>query len=169
MTGALLQNPQKFLDSLFEYDKDNISDAIVKKIAPYIANPDFTPAAISKVSKACTSICSWVRAMDKYHNVAKQVYYLMPLYPRTLIISYPCTLVISYPRTLVPYPYTLIPSPITLIPIYPPRTLVPSYPHTSSYPPCILVPSYHLLVISYPRTLVPSYPHTLIPSSLVPS
>jgi len=31
------------------------------------------PAAIAKVSKACTSICQWVRAMHKYHFVSKGV------------------------------------------------------------------------------------------------
>eukprot|EP00048_Salpingoeca_helianthica_P012917 m.190889 g.190889 ORF g.190889 m.190889 type:complete len:3952 (+) comp15437_c5_seq39:290-12145(+) len=71
--GPLLQNPQKFLDSLFSYDKEHIPDPVIQKIQPYIDNPDFTPAAIQKVSKACTSICSWVRAMHKYHFVAKAV------------------------------------------------------------------------------------------------
>ena len=46
---------------------------VITKIQPYIDNEDFTPAAISKVSKACTSICQWVRAMHKYHYVAKSV------------------------------------------------------------------------------------------------
>ena len=31
---------------------------------------EFTPDAVAKVSKACTSICMWVRAMYIYHNVA---------------------------------------------------------------------------------------------------
>ena len=70
---ALLQDPQKFLDSLFKYDRDNIPDPVITKIQPYIDNEDFTPIAISKVSKACTSICQWVRAMHKYHFVAKAV------------------------------------------------------------------------------------------------
>ena len=34
---------------------------------------EFTPEAVAKVSKACTSICMWVRAMYVYHNVALQV------------------------------------------------------------------------------------------------
>ncbi len=34
---------------------------------------EFAPEAVSKVSKACTSICMWVRAMYVYHNVALQV------------------------------------------------------------------------------------------------
>ena len=46
---------------------------VITKIQPYIDNEDFTPAAIQKVSKACTSICAWVRAMDKYHFVARAV------------------------------------------------------------------------------------------------
>ncbi|XP_076826201.1 dynein axonemal heavy chain 1-like isoform X3 [Clavelina lepadiformis] len=70
---ALLQDPAKFLESLFKYDKDNISETSITKIQPYIDNDDFMPAAIAKVSKACTSICQWVRAMHKYHHVAKSV------------------------------------------------------------------------------------------------
>ena len=46
---ALLVEPQKFLDSLFKFDKDNISDATIKSIQPYIDNEAFQPAAIAKV------------------------------------------------------------------------------------------------------------------------
>jgi dynein heavy chain len=73
VTGPLLVNPAKFLDSLFQYDKENIPESCIKKIKPYIENESFTPTAIAKVSKACTAICAWVRAMYKYHNVAKMV------------------------------------------------------------------------------------------------
>uniref|UniRef100_A0A8C3HT11 Dynein axonemal heavy chain 1 n=1 Tax=Chrysemys picta bellii TaxID=8478 RepID=A0A8C3HT11_CHRPI len=70
---GLLQDPGKFLESLFKFDKDNIADSVIKAIQPYIDNEEFQPAAIAKVSKACTSICQWVRAMHKYHFVAKGV------------------------------------------------------------------------------------------------
>uniref|UniRef100_A0A803TP24 Dynein axonemal heavy chain 1 n=1 Tax=Anolis carolinensis TaxID=28377 RepID=A0A803TP24_ANOCA len=70
---GLLQDPGKFLESLFKYDKDNIADSIIKLIQPYIDSEEFQPSAIAKVSKACTSICQWVRAMHKYHFVAKAV------------------------------------------------------------------------------------------------
>uniref|UniRef100_A0A8C0ZKQ1 Dynein axonemal heavy chain 1 n=1 Tax=Cyanistes caeruleus TaxID=156563 RepID=A0A8C0ZKQ1_CYACU len=70
---ALLQDPVQFLNSLYDYDKDNIPDSVIKAIQPYIDNDEFQPAAIAKVSKACTSICQWVRAMHKYHFVAKVV------------------------------------------------------------------------------------------------
>jgi len=67
---SLLQDPGRFLDSLFKYDKDNIPADTIDKIEPYISNDEFQPAAIARVSKACTSICQWVRAMHKYHYVA---------------------------------------------------------------------------------------------------
>ncbi|GAX80571.1 hypothetical protein CEUSTIGMA_g8008.t1 [Chlamydomonas eustigma] len=69
----ILNDPTKFLDSLLTYDKDNISDSVIKKVEPYIQMEEFTPEAVSKVSKACTSICMFVRAMYVYHNVALQV------------------------------------------------------------------------------------------------
>ena len=45
----MLQDPTKFLESLLKYDNDNIPDAVIQKIQPYIDMEDFTPAAISKV------------------------------------------------------------------------------------------------------------------------
>lgn len=47
---ALLVEPQKFLDSLFTYDKENISDPVIKAIQPYIDSEAFQPSAIAKVS-----------------------------------------------------------------------------------------------------------------------
>jgi hypothetical protein len=46
------------------------AQAVIKRIDPYIAMESFTPEAVAKVSKACTSICMWVRAMHVYHNVS---------------------------------------------------------------------------------------------------
>ncbi|XP_075430348.1 dynein axonemal heavy chain 1 isoform X2 [Ascaphus truei] len=66
---GLLQDPGKFLEGLFKFDKDNIPDVVIKAIQPYIENEEFQSAAIARVSKACTSICQWVRAMHKYHFV----------------------------------------------------------------------------------------------------
>ena len=62
----------KFLESLKEYDKDNIPAPLMKKIRDnYIPNPDFDPATIRKVSSACEGLCSWVRAIEVYDRVAK--------------------------------------------------------------------------------------------------
>ncbi|KAI9209204.1 dynein heavy chain and region D6 of dynein motor-domain-containing protein, partial [Polychytrium aggregatum] len=70
---ALLSEPQKFLDSLFNFDKDNIPEHIITKIKPYIDSPEFQVSVISRVSKAATSMCQWVRAMEKYYWVSRTV------------------------------------------------------------------------------------------------
>ena len=47
--------------------------AVIKRVVPYIEMEEFHPDKVAKVSKACKSICQWVRAMYVYHNVALQV------------------------------------------------------------------------------------------------
>eukprot|EP00928_Gymnodinium_smaydae_P008329 TRINITY_DN13035_c1_g3_i1.p1 TRINITY_DN13035_c1_g3~~TRINITY_DN13035_c1_g3_i1.p1 ORF type:complete len:2552 (-),score=764.33 TRINITY_DN13035_c1_g3_i1:28-7683(-) len=68
-----LNDPKKLLDDLFEFDKDNIPEATIAKIQPYIEREDFDPVAIKKASVACEALCMWCRAMHKYHFVAKAV------------------------------------------------------------------------------------------------
>ncbi|KAK2908777.1 hypothetical protein Q8A67_004614 [Cirrhinus molitorella] len=62
-----------FLKKLMDYDKDNIKPQILQKLQKYITNPDFVPDKVEKVSKACKSMCMWVRAMDLYSRVLKEV------------------------------------------------------------------------------------------------
>eukprot|EP00929_Paragymnodinium_shiwhaense_P087545 TRINITY_DN476_c0_g3_i1.p1 TRINITY_DN476_c0_g3~~TRINITY_DN476_c0_g3_i1.p1 ORF type:complete len:2301 (-),score=755.59 TRINITY_DN476_c0_g3_i1:246-6980(-) len=69
----LLADPKKLLDDLFEFDKDNIPEAVITRIQAYIDREDFDPAAIKKASVACEALCMWARAMHKYHFVAKAV------------------------------------------------------------------------------------------------
>ncbi|KAG2469298.1 DYH7 protein, partial [Polypterus senegalus] len=53
----------KFLESLKEYDKDNIPFKVIAQIRrDFISNPDFEPAVIKNVSSACEGLCSWIVA-----------------------------------------------------------------------------------------------------------
>lgn len=70
--SQLLTDP-KFLDNLVNLNRDAIPETTIQKLQPYINSNDFRPIAISKVSKACTSLCLWVRAIEKYYHVAKNV------------------------------------------------------------------------------------------------
>ena len=64
----------KFLQTLKDYDKDNIDPKIIKRIrTEYMTNEDFTPEKIAKASSACEGLCKWVQAMDIYDRVAKVV------------------------------------------------------------------------------------------------
>eukprot|EP00960_Hanusia_phi_P026860 746504-Hanusia_phi.AAC.16 len=69
----LLGDAKGLLDRMFDYDKDHIPDKVIKSIQKYIDNPDFLPAKIESVSKACTAMCQWTRAMHTYHYVALDV------------------------------------------------------------------------------------------------
>ncbi|XP_011702284.1 PREDICTED: dynein heavy chain 7, axonemal-like isoform X3 [Wasmannia auropunctata] len=62
----------KFLDSLLNFDKDNIPDKVIETIRKeYLTNPDFDPEKIKKVSTACEGLCRWVIAMSDYDTIAK--------------------------------------------------------------------------------------------------
>lgn len=64
----------KFLDSLREYDKDNIAPQIMAKIRKeFIVNPEFDPTKVAKASSAAEGLCKWILAMEIYDRVAKVV------------------------------------------------------------------------------------------------
>jgi dynein heavy chain len=49
-----------FIQTLENYDKDNIYDELFYKLQPYINDPEFTPASVQKKSVAAKSLCMWV-------------------------------------------------------------------------------------------------------------
>ncbi|KZC07229.1 Dynein heavy chain 3, axonemal [Dufourea novaeangliae] len=64
----------RFLESLRNFDKDNIPPAYMKRIREkFINDRSFQPEAIKKVSTACEGLCKWVRAMEVYDRVIKVV------------------------------------------------------------------------------------------------
>ena len=70
----LLNNPNKMLQQLQEYDRDHMSDDLVLQIREkYWDDPMFQPKAVEKASVACFGLCKWVRAICQYHDVAKVV------------------------------------------------------------------------------------------------
>lgn len=63
-----------FLQSLKEYDKDNINPDIMKKIRKdFIPNTEFQPHIVAKASSAAEGLCKWIIAIDMYDEVAKAV------------------------------------------------------------------------------------------------
>ncbi|KAH8377909.1 hypothetical protein KR093_007822, partial [Drosophila rubida] len=64
----------KFLDSLLNFDKDNIPPEVMKKLQQRIlSNEAFDPDKIKSASTACEGLCRWVIALSKYDVVAKIV------------------------------------------------------------------------------------------------
>ncbi|XP_014210223.1 dynein heavy chain 7, axonemal-like [Copidosoma floridanum] len=63
-----------FLQNLKDYDKDNISPAIMATIKKtYMSDKNFMPHIVAKASSAAEGLCKWVRAMVSYDEVAKVV------------------------------------------------------------------------------------------------
>jgi dynein heavy chain len=69
----LLVDSNKFKRMLIDYDKDNMAEDIVEKLAHYVEMDAFTPANVRKASIACEAVCKWAHAMYTYHTVAKEV------------------------------------------------------------------------------------------------
>ncbi|EGF78014.1 hypothetical protein BATDEDRAFT_91203 [Batrachochytrium dendrobatidis JAM81] len=67
-----LGNPY-FIKQLVNFDKDNISDKILKRISQYCADENFQPDIVGRVSGASKSLCMWVRAMETYGTIFRQV------------------------------------------------------------------------------------------------
>lgn len=70
---TLLADSKEFLNSMREFDKDNIPEAVIAEVTPYVEDPEFTFENVDKSSKACSGICLWVRAMHTYYHVNKSV------------------------------------------------------------------------------------------------
>merc|ERR1711871_18260 len=62
-----------FLQQVKAYDKDNVPESIVKKIAKYVSKADFAPEAFKAVSSAAGALWVWVHAIYIYCGVAKEV------------------------------------------------------------------------------------------------
>lgn len=58
-----------FLDSLINYDKENIHPEVIKAIEPYLKNPEFEPEFVRSKSGAAAGLCAWVINIIKFYEV----------------------------------------------------------------------------------------------------
>ena len=59
----------QFLDSLINFDKENIQDPNLKAVTPYINDPQFDPDFIRSKSFAAAGLCSWAVNIVKFYEV----------------------------------------------------------------------------------------------------
>jgi len=69
----LFAGDQNFIKQLMNFDKDNISDRVLKKIGTYCSQSDFQPEVVGRVSTAAKSLCMWARAMEVYGRIYRVV------------------------------------------------------------------------------------------------
>merc|ERR1719326_1696454 len=66
-------NDTNFLNRIKGFDKDNISNATLRKMEKYTKDPNFTPKLVMNVSSAAGALCQWVHAMKIYAEVYREV------------------------------------------------------------------------------------------------
>ena len=54
-----MMNDTQFLNTLFNYDKDNIPDETVEKVRPYLDDPNFDPDIVAKSSGQSWSVTTY--------------------------------------------------------------------------------------------------------------
>lgn len=71
MTMFAMVNKHFNLFQLRDFDKDNIPDKVLKKIAVFTRNPEFEPTKVGAQSMAAKSLAMWVIAIEKYAKIFK--------------------------------------------------------------------------------------------------
>ncbi|KAK8381811.1 hypothetical protein O3P69_015079 [Scylla paramamosain] len=69
---TLLGDPS-MMKRLVEVEKDSLSDATLRKLKKYTESPKFLPDEVGKVSKPCRPLCAWLKALEHYAQVLRNV------------------------------------------------------------------------------------------------
>lgn len=62
-----------FITRLVNFNPEQVTEKTYLKFKQFSKNPYFKPDLIGKVSKACESLCCWVLAVEKFHEVYRTV------------------------------------------------------------------------------------------------
>ncbi|NXY12857.1 DYH7 protein, partial [Atrichornis clamosus] len=63
-----------FLKELKACSEKPIPEAIMQKIrTEYLTNPEFDPQVVAKASSAAEGLCKWIKGMEVYHRVSKEI------------------------------------------------------------------------------------------------
>jgi dynein heavy chain len=66
-------NETNFLYKIKNFNKDDITNATLRKIEKYTKDVNFTPKLVANVSSAAGALCQWVHAMKIYAEVYREV------------------------------------------------------------------------------------------------
>ncbi|XP_043958392.1 dynein heavy chain 9, axonemal isoform X2 [Gambusia affinis] len=70
---VMMAKVDSFLDSLINFNKENIPEACLKAIRPYLQDPEFQPDLVASKSYAAAGLCSWVLNIVKFYEVFCEV------------------------------------------------------------------------------------------------
>lgn len=61
----------RFMQRLNEFNKDKVTDAIMKKLKPFVTHADFNYEQVMRASSAAAYICNWILAIVEYCNAKR--------------------------------------------------------------------------------------------------
>ena len=67
--SGVMAKVDKFLDDLIYYDKENIHEACLKAVQPYLDDPEFDPEFIRAKSSAAAGMCAWVINIVQFYRI----------------------------------------------------------------------------------------------------
>ncbi|XP_068610643.1 dynein axonemal heavy chain 9 [Brachionichthys hirsutus] len=70
---VMMAKVDAFLDGLINFNKENIPEACLKSIQPYLQDPEFKPDLVASKSNAAAGLCSWVLNIVKFYQVYCEV------------------------------------------------------------------------------------------------
>ncbi|XP_029978186.1 dynein axonemal heavy chain 9 [Sphaeramia orbicularis] len=70
---VMMAKVDTFLDSLINFNKENIPEACLKAIQPYLQDKEFQPELVAAKSNAAAGLCSWVLNIVKFYEVYCEV------------------------------------------------------------------------------------------------
>ncbi|XP_030631579.1 dynein axonemal heavy chain 9 isoform X2 [Chanos chanos] len=70
---VMMAKVDAFLDSLINFNKENIHENCLKAIQPYLQDPEFKPELVAAKSNAAAGLCSWVINIVKFYQVFCEV------------------------------------------------------------------------------------------------
>ncbi|CBZ53336.1 GI17927, related [Neospora caninum Liverpool] len=68
-----LLNETSLLQQLRDFDRDHVPSRLLAQVQKFTASENFTPEKVNQVSKAATSLCMWVRAVERYAVVTREM------------------------------------------------------------------------------------------------
>ena len=69
----MMKDPHKFLESLYAFDKDNISDKVLLNLQPILALDYFNYEAMIRKSSAAANLANWVINIIEYNRIFRNV------------------------------------------------------------------------------------------------
>ena len=73
MDAKKMLSNSRLLDNLKSYPKDSITEKMIKGVKKYFKNPNLTVDNMRNVSKAGLGLLTWVAAITKYYDIARNV------------------------------------------------------------------------------------------------